>query len=251
MSLSGLEIIAKRAHKVVYRDGDTILKVFDSDYSKAGVLNEALNQARVEETGLCIPRIHEVLKIDGNWAIRADYIEGETFREKLDAHPEQQEEILALFVKIQMEIHTKRAPLLTKLKDKMNRKISESAFDATTRYELHTRLEGMKKHQKVCHGDLTLSDVIIRPDGTPFIIDWAHATQGNASADVARSYLYMCLNESEELANAYLRMFCKMSDTALQYVQSWMPIVAASQSVKGHPEEQEMLARWVNVVDYS
>ena len=120
MSLSGLEIIAKRAHKVVYRDGDTILKVFDSDYSKAGVLNEALNQARVEETGLCIPRIHEVLKIDGNWAIRADYIEGETLREKLDAHPEQQEEILALFVKIQMEIHTKRAPLLTKLKDKMN-----------------------------------------------------------------------------------------------------------------------------------
>lgn len=251
MNLNDLEVIAERSHKVVYRDGDTVLKVFDSDYSKAGVLNEALNQARVEETGLCIPRILEVLKIEDKWAIRTEYIEGETLRQKLDAHPEQQEEILKLFVQIQMDIHTKRAPLLTKLKDKMNRKISDSGFDATTRYELHTRLEGMKKHQKVCHGDLTLSDVIIRSDGTPFIIDWAHATQGNAAADVARSYLFMCLNESQELADAYLHMFCKMSDTALQYVQSWMPIVAASQSVKGHPEEQEFLARWVNVVDYS
>lgn len=251
MSLKDLEIIAERPHKVVYRDGDTVLKVFDSDYSKANVLNEALNQARVEETGLCIPTLHEVLKIDGKWAIRTDYIEGETLRQKLDAHPEQQEEILKLFVSIQMDIHTKRAPLLTMLKDKMNRKISDSGFDATTRYELHTRVEGMKKHQKVLHGDLTLSDVIIRADGTPFIIDWAHATQGNASADVARTYLSMCLHESEELANAYLHTYCKISDTALQYVQSWMPIVAASQSVKGNPTEQEFLARWVNVVDYS
>lgn len=54
----------------------------------------------------------------------------------------------------------------------------------------------------------------------------------------------------DDLAEKYLRLFCKKSDTALQYVQKWMPIVAASQSVKGNPEEREFLLRWVNVVDY-
>ena len=45
-------------------------------------------------------------------------------------------------------------------------------------------------------------------------------------------------------------MFCRKSDTARQYVQKWMPIVAASQSVKGNANEREFLLSWVNVVDY-
>ena len=44
-------VIAVRTNKTVYRDGDKCLKVFGEEYSKADVLNEALNQARVEETG--------------------------------------------------------------------------------------------------------------------------------------------------------------------------------------------------------
>ena len=45
-------VLAERAHKQIYRDGDKVVKVFDANYPKADVLNEALNQARVEETGL-------------------------------------------------------------------------------------------------------------------------------------------------------------------------------------------------------
>jgi len=36
----------------------------------------------------------------------------------------------------------------------------------------------------------------------------------------------------------------------MKYVQSWLPIVAASQSVKGNPHERELLLSWVDVVDY-
>ncbi len=36
----------------------------------------------------------------------------------------------------------------------------------------------------------------------------------------------------------------------MQYVQTWMPIVAASQSVKGNAQEREFLLSWVNVVDW-
>ena len=44
-------VIAVRKNKTLYRDGDRCIKVFDKAYSKADVLNEALNQARIEETG--------------------------------------------------------------------------------------------------------------------------------------------------------------------------------------------------------
>ena len=108
----------------------------------------------------------------------------------------------------------------------------------------------MPKHKKVCHGDFNPSNVIVTPEGKLYIIDWSHATQGNASADVARTYLLFCLNHDDEIAKKYLNLFCKKSDTAKQYVQKWMPIVAASQSVKGNAHERDFLLSWVDVVDY-
>ncbi len=244
------KVIAVRPNKTVYLDGDLAIKVFNSDYSKADVLNEALNQARVEETGLNVPRLHEVTKVDGQWAIVIDYIQGKTLAELMEENPDKIDEYMELFVDLQLDVHKHTCPMLGKLKDKMNRKISQSALDATTRYELHTRLEGMPKHNKLCHGDFEPRNVVIREDGTPYIIDWAHATQGNASADAARTYLLFWLSGDITGAEKYLKLFCQKSDTAKQYVQKWIPIVAASQSVKGKPEEREFLLHWTNVVDY-
>lgn len=243
-------VIAVRNNKTVYREGDKCVKVFSSDYSKADVLNEALNQARIEETGLNIPKVLEVTMIDGKWAIVSEFIKGKTLAQLMEEDPDKKDEYLEMLVDLQLEVHSKTCPLLGKLKDKMNRKISMSELDATTRYDLHTRLEGMPKHNKVCHGDFNPSNIIITDEGVPYIIDWSHATQGNASADVARTYLLFCLSGDKELADAYLNLFCKKSDTAKQYVQKWMPIVAASQSVKGNEKEREFLLSWVNVVDY-
>jgi uncharacterized protein (TIGR02172 family) len=243
-------VIAVGINKTVYRDGDHAVKVSDADYSKADVLNEALNQARVEETGLNIPKAIEVSKIDGKWAIVTEYISGKTLETLMKENPERIDEYLELFVELQMKVHSKKCQLLTKLKDKMNRKISIADLDENTRYELHTRLEGMPKHNKVCHGDFNPSNIIITESGIPYIIDWAHVTQGNASADVARTYLLFCLGGDKELADKYLDLFCEKSNTEKRYVQKWMPIVAASQSVKGRPEEREFLHSWTNVVDY-
>ncbi len=243
-------VIAVRNNKTIYRDGDKCVKVFNNDYSKADVLNEALNQARIEETGLNIPKISEVTVVDGKWAIVSEFIKGKTLQQLMDEDIENKSKYLNMLVDIQLEIQSKTCPLLNKLKDKMNRKISQSELDATTRYDLHTRLEGMPKHNKVCHGDLNPSNIIVAEDGTPYIIDWSHATQGNASADAARTYLLFWLNGDIDGAKEYLEIFCKKSNTARQYVQKWMPIVAASQSVKGNEKEREFLLSWVSVVDY-
>ena len=244
------KIIAVRTGKTIYKDEDRAVKVFDADYSKADILNAALNQARIEETGLNIPKNLGVNMIDGKWAIVSEFIKGKTMAQLMAENPDKFDEYLEQFVDIQMSIHEMKAPLLTKLKDKMNRKISQADIDATTRYELHTRLEGMPKHNKVCHGDFNPSNIIITDEGVPYILDWSHATQGNASADVARTYLLFWLEGNIEGAKKYMELFCKKSDTAKQYIEKWLPIVAASQSVKGNAKEREFLLSWVDVVDY-
>lgn len=244
------KVLAERNNKVIYKNGNLAIKVFDENFAKSDVLNEALNQARVEETGLNIPKVEEVSKIDGRWTIASDYVEGKTLQQLMDENPDKMDEYLELFVNIQIEIHTKTSPRLNKLWDKMHHKIDETTLDATTKYELHTRLKSMQKHHKVCHGDFNPSNVIIATDGTPFVIDWSHATQGNATADVARTYLLFCLKGQEDLAKKYLNLFCAKTDTAMQLVWRWLPIVAASQSVKGKEEEREFLLNWVDVVEF-
>ena len=111
------KVLAERKDKVIYKDGDKCIKVFDESYKKSDILNEALNQARVEETGLNIPKIHEVTKIDGKWAIVTDFIEGKTLAQLMEENPDKEDEYLNQFVDIQLEVLGKKAPLLTKLWD--------------------------------------------------------------------------------------------------------------------------------------
>ena len=138
-----MEVISTRKEKVIYRDGDNAVKIFSEKFPKSDILNEALNQARVEETGLPIPALKSVSVVDGQWAITMEYVEGKTLLEIMKENPDNIKEYMNLFVDLQLEVQSKKCPLLNKLKDKMNRKISSlgNIIDATTRYELHTRLE--------------------------------------------------------------------------------------------------------------
>jgi len=239
------KVIAKRDNKTIYRDGDRSIKVFGKGYSKSDVINEALAQARIEETGLNIPKVLEVTMIDGNWAIVYEFVEGKTLAQLMAEEPENKDEYVNFLVDLQMKVHFESAPLLGKLKDKMNRKIVDSDLDATTRYDLHVRLEAMPKHNKICHGDFDPSNVVITEDGKAYILDWSHATQGNASADVARTYLLFWMNGDISGAEKYLDAYCTKSGTEKEYVKRWMPIVAAAQSIGCSEKEREFLLGWV------
>ena len=244
--------IMERKTKTVYRDRDMTIKLFTPNYSKASILNEALNQARVEEgTDLNVPKLLEISKIDDRWALVSEHIEGAPLNLLMKNNPEKQDEYLELFVKIQLEVLSKQVPLLSRIKDKFRRKLTEATnIDENTKYELLQRLEGMKNHAKLCHGDFNPSNIIIKENGDYYIIDWSHATQGNASADAARTFLIFSMEGENKLAEKYLNLFSRESNIDMSYIQRWIPIVAATQMTKGKEEEQEFLKKWIDIVDY-
>lgn len=250
MKMENKKLIVKRSYKEVYKCDDGIAKVFEKGHPKADVFNEALNTARVEATGLDIPKVKEVGEVEGKWALLIEYKDGTTLEEMMEADKKNLEKYMSDFVDLQLEVHSKKSPLLNKLKDKLSRQINSlKELDATTRYELLTRLESMPKHDKLCHGDFNPTNVIYGKNGKMTVVDWAHATQGNASADAAMTYLLFALKD-QETADLYLQLFCKKSDTARQYVQQWLPIVAAAQLTKQNEMEKDFLMKWIDVVDY-
>lgn len=250
MKLENKKLIVKRSYKEVYKCDEGIAKVFEKGHPKADVVNEALNTARVEATGLDIPKVKEVGEVDGKWALLIEYKDGTTLEDMMNADSRNLEKYMGDFVDLQLEMHSKRSPRLNKLKDKLSREINSlKDLDATTRYELLTRLESMPKHDKLCHGDFNPTNVIYGKNGKMTIVDWAHATQGNAGADAAMTYLLFALKDQQK-ADLYLKLFCQKSDTARQYVQQWLPIVAAAQLTKQNELEKDFLMKWIDVVDY-
>ncbi len=237
----------------VYEQDGYAVKVFkDIHEPKSVVLYEALTHTRVEETGYSrIPPLEEVKKVDGRWAVVYKFIKGKNLAELMRENPEKADEYLSLMVDLQIEINACRSAKISKLKDYLKRSIEGlDMIDDVKKYELLTRLESMPKHVKLCHGEFTPENVIVNDDGI-FVVDWLKAKQGNASADIAKTYLSFCLSHRTEYAEKYLKLYCSKTGTAVKYVQDWLPIVAAAQLKFKRPEERELLLTWIDIADYS
>lgn len=245
--------LVRRGNKVVYDLGDKIAKVFNETKPVSDVFNEALNLARINECGIRSPKALEVTKLEGDeagWALITTKVPGVTLAEKIEAEPQRFGEYLEQFVDLQIEIHGYTSPLLNRQDDKYARMINSlEAINATTRYNLLERLDGLKKGTAVCHGDFNPSNVIVSEDGTLSVCDWAHATQGAPAADVAMTYLLFSLT-SKEQAEAYLDTYCERADMAKQIVRQWLPVIAASELARKRKVNEKFLMSWVDVFDY-
>lgn len=236
------ELVFQRPNKKIYRDGNQKLKMFSDRYPESDILNEALNQVRVEEAlrlaAIKAPKLVEVAIYDEKWTIVSEFIEGETLEKRMTGTAEDAAGFLQRFVEIQMELGRVRVPLLAPLADKMHRKIDKTRLDTEIKESLHQKLDEMPVHDKLCHGDFHPSNIIITPENLVYVIDWSHVTRGNLSADAARTYLSFLYEKGQEFADAYLALFCKLSGSDAQYVKSWFPLVAAA-SMEKSADEQE------------
>lgn len=238
-------MIAVRTDKTVYRDGDRCLKVFGAGYTRSEVLSEALNQSRMEEIGIGVPKVLEVVQIEGKWAIVSEYIPGKTMLAMMEEQPEKAEEYLRELVRIQWEILQKSCPDLSAMKDKLNKKICQTDYFATTRFDLHRKIDDMPVENRVCHGDLNPSNLMITSQGTVYVLDWSHATRGYAGADAALSYEWFCLNGKTELAQKYAKLFSAHTGIEWAEVEKWIPITAAAQAAFCSEDRRKSFDAWV------
>lgn len=246
------QLIVEHSNKKVYDLGTQIVKVFNADKPASDVLNEALNLARVTESGVKTPHVVEVSQVEGaGWALVTEKVPGVTLEQKMEEDPSRFYEYLEQFVDLQISIHQLHNQLLPRQKDKYGRMIdSLDGLNATTRYNLQERLNGMRRHRRICHGDFNPSNVIASEDGTLSVCDWAHATQGSPAADAAMTYLLFAMKDQQQ-AEAYLELYCDRADEPMQVVRQWMSIVAASELARKRGDQKEFLMRWIDVVDYN
>lgn len=256
LSDSKIEIV-RRHNKVVYQDGNRLIKVFNDRKPGSDVFNEALNDARVAEAGGRVPRVLEVSQVkdgewEGSWAIAMSYVPGRSLEQVIDEDEANIDAYFRQFVDLQLEVQAADAPLLNRQKDKLRRMINKvKTVDPSIRYDLQMRLDGIKGGNKVCHGDFVPSNIIIPDDGSePYVCDWAHVTAGIPEVDAAQTYLLFKV-EHPESAEKYLDIYSKEADMPKQIVMNWVPVVAAAELARGRKQrEQFLLSQVESVFDY-
>ncbi len=226
----------------VYRVGDKVIECFSgAPYSTA--LNEASLCTFAYEAGLPTPRpIETSMDDEASYAVYecpAAYPLSYIPMEKWD------DILMQRFVLLQISVHAKRAPGLYKLRERMHEKLGSSPLDPTKRYELHSALDELPKHNKLCHGSFLPENVLVTDSGELLIIGWSGATQGNASADASYTYLSFYLHYGAIVAEKYIDCFCKLSNIAREYVERWLPIVAASMLHGRSDTEVEALTQFI------
>ncbi|WP_243522747.1 phosphotransferase family protein [Bacillus pseudomycoides] len=222
----------------IYLYDNKIVKVFKKHFPNTASLYEAKKQEYAYSCGLHVPKVLEVTKIKSRQAIIMEYVKGQTVGDLLMNHMERAEHYINICVNAQQKIHTVvvDSDLLEPMSEKLHRQIeSVHNLDEKQKGKLLRKLDSMVFEPRLCHGDFHPFNLILSNDNVK-IIDWVDASAGDIRADVYRTYL-LYAQASVELAEMYLRIYCKNAGLSRDEVIKWAPIIAGARLSEKVPSE--------------
>jgi len=231
----------------VYKYENYAIKVFNPECNKTSVFYEATVASLMEEIGLPVARIHEVIKIDNQWAIKMDYIEGMNLGECIKQDRKNLVSYLEIMADLQIFIQQIKVHLSFNLHDSLKEKIENSCFvDELTKNKLLVKLSNLPRGTGLCHGDFNPFNVM-KDKNEYFVINWIKAANGSQEADACKTY--MSLNfVDEEMADLYLDIYSNKSKKCKQDILEWLPILAVAILDEGKEENKEKLLSWINTL---
>lgn len=221
------ELAGRGAQADVYARNDVAVKVYRAGYPKAYAFYEAMIMSYIEAADLPAPKVYEVLRVNGQMAVRMSRVMGRSLNAIMAEKPEKVPEIIDKIIELQRQTHAKRIFLPIRLKDKLRILISgNAALDANLKKDLLASLEKLPEGDALCHGDFH-GDNILCHNGTYAIIDWIDASTGCALGDACRTCLDYSL-ENRSLADLYLDRYCAATGSKKEDVLLWLPVQAGS-----------------------
>lgn len=220
-------IIAFRNDRTVYHDGNYSIKSFRESVPMSSILMEGFFQSVASEIGLKVPAIHTIREEDGKWALISDYIRGQSLKHLYIANADQREEYMERFVEEQLKIHAKSYCGLPSAKTMMKTRLSQANVPEDKKFEILAGLDKLPDDICLCHGDYTLSNVVVATDNQYYVIDWAKASLGCGNYDAAMSYIIIGRSLDTEASKLYLSAYCRASGETVDAIMAWVPYVAA------------------------
>ncbi|AZB44750.1 aminoglycoside phosphotransferase family protein [Bacillus sp. FJAT-42376] len=218
--------IAKGNTASLYLCNNSVIKLFHETYQGTESLHEADKQRFAYSCGLPVPKVEDVVRINGRQAIIMELVQGRTIGDLLSGNMDKAEEYLSISVDSQQEIHRIEAPSIEPMREKLSRQIQDAPLPGHLREALIRKMNAIRFEKKLCHGDFYLFNLIMG-DSKVTILDWVDSSAGDPRADVYRTYL-LYLQYSTELAERYVQLYCEKSALSKEEILQWAPIIAGA-----------------------
>jgi tRNA A-37 threonylcarbamoyl transferase component Bud32 len=232
-----------------------VLKLFYDWFGLSAIEYEAHIARAVHASGLPVPAVGEILRVNGRNGLVYQRVNGEHMYDTLKRRPwlgnQYARRMAELHVKmhastIQVDIPAQRQRLVHKIQ-------GAATLPDQLRIKALAALESMPDGDCLCHGDFHPGNILLTPQGE-IIIDWIDATRGNPLSDLARTTILLCgAAESSQIRNIlekaylktihaeYIRHYFKLHPGGEQEYKRWLPIVAAARLSENIPELEKWL----------
>jgi aminoglycoside phosphotransferase (APT) family kinase protein len=228
--------IAKGNTAEIYLCDNKVVKLFKEYFPNTESLYEAQKQKYAYSCGLHVPKVFEVTEIQGRQAIIMEYVEGESVGELLLNNLSKAEHYISICVSIQQKIHaiSVSSDEIEPMEERLYRQINSiHDLDEKQKGNILKKLDSITFEPRLCHGDFHPFNLIMS-NGDVKIIDWVDASSGDIRADVFRTYLLYSQN-SVELAEMYLHIYCKKTGLLRDEIFQWAPIISAARLAESTP----------------
>jgi uncharacterized protein (TIGR02172 family) len=237
-----------------WQDG-TILKLFHNWFDLDSIQYEAGIARAVHASGLPVPRVGELMRVNARFGLVYERIHGRSMLEALQRRPWMVFNYAHLQASLHAQMHTRTIDVrLPSQRERLEHKIRQaSALPAPLQTVLLSRLESLPQGDRLCHCDFHPGNILLN-EGQAVVIDWIDSSLGHPLADVARSSLIALgavaghqitdprMKIVVRLFNSiYLRSYFRLLPAGKQEYQHWLPVVAAARLSDNMPELEDWL----------
>jgi uncharacterized protein (TIGR02172 family) len=214
----------------------------------------------VQEAGLPVPTIGDLVEVNGRCGLVYERLEGVSMLKMLIAKPWTVARFGRLTAELHAAMHTIESPHdLPGQRDRLKRAIERTqALSDDLRRKTLDILNACPDGDRLCHGDFHPDNVLMTPRG-PIIIDWMTATRGDPLGDVARTDLLMTVGEPPTGAlirlltrlmrgvvrSAYLNRYFQLRPARRDELAKWRVMTFAARLEEDIPGEAERLIGFV------
>lgn len=220
----------------IYLHGNQIVKVFHDYFPQGEAVKEAAKQEAARTSGLRVPRVINVTRIDENPAIIMEYVKGQTLGDMVMENKQMAEYYMNISVDNQLSIHNIKLNSTESMVTKLERQIrSAQLLSESEKTHQISKLNKMSFDERLCHGDYHLFNLILSGDNI-YVIDWVDSSMGDIRADVCRTYL-LYSQFDKDIAEIYLNLYSEKSGIQKQEIMEWASIIAGARLSEIVPNE--------------
>jgi thiamine kinase-like enzyme len=232
-----MEFIANGAQAELYKDNDMAIKLFKKNVPKGEVEYEINLQKMAFGLGLPVPKIYDMVEIDGKYGILMEYIVGVPIGEVVFKDKNKFQEYLIKSIEIQINLNKIIANTFPSMKEILIRNINNvSELEINYKQKILDKLNEICFNNFLCHGDFHFFNLLETSKGIK-IIDWVNSSAGNFEADVCRTYLLYKI-KNEMLAELFVENYCEITKVPKEDIMYWLPFLAAARLTEGRDRQE-------------